>query len=175
MSDCYNILLNMSALAAGVKAPEISLPTLQGPHFDLSAARKSGPVAIAFFKISCPVCQMAFPFFERLHKAYRGNKVHVIGVSQDSAQDTSAFARQFGITFPIALDDAKKYPASNAYGLTNVPTLFLIGTDGTIEVSSVGWSRDELEQIGEKLAAASGAGKADLVRADDNVPAFKPG
>jgi peroxiredoxin len=167
--------MHMSALAAGVAAPPISLPLLHGEKFDLSAALKSGPVAIAFFKVSCPVCQMAFPFFERMHKAYRGKNVQVIGVSQDSAQDTSAFAKEFGITFPIALDDTKKYPVSNAYKLTNVPSLFLVGTDGTIEVSSVGWSRDELQQIGDKLATASGAGKVNLVRAEDNVPAFTPG
>jgi peroxiredoxin len=167
--------MSMSALAAGAAAPEISLPTLQGPKFDLAVARKSGPVVVAFFKVSCPVCQLAFPFFERLHRAYSGNTVQVIGVSQDSAQDTAAFVKQFGITFPVALDDTKKYPASNAYQLTNVPSLFLVNAAGAIEVSSVGWSRDELEQVGKKLAAASGKGNVTLVRPEDNVPAFKPG
>src|SRR3954465_3797031 len=134
----------MPALNAGIKAPEISLPTLQGGSFSLASALESGLVVLAFFKVSCPVCQMAFPFFERLHQAYRGKNVSVIGISQDSAKDTAAFARQFGITFPLALDNAKTYPASNAYGLTNVPTLFLVNRHEEIEVSSVGWSRDEL-------------------------------
>src|SRR3954447_16167189 len=124
----------MSALDTGKTAPEIKLPTLGGGNFLLSDARKRGPVALAFFKVSCPVCQMALPFYERLHQAYRGKNVQVIGVSQDSAADTAAFARQYGITFPIALDDTKRYPASNAYGLTNVPTLFLISPDGEIEI-----------------------------------------
>src|SRR4051812_45719685 len=165
----------MPALEAGSTAPEIILPVMGGGTFTLSEARKQGPVALAFFKVSCPVCQMAFPFFERLHQAYRGKNVRVIGISQDSAQDTAAFAKQFGITFPLALDDKKTYPASNAYGLTNVPTLFLVGPDGMIEVSSVSWSRDELEDVSRRLANASAANAVTIVRPEDNVPAFKPG
>ena len=130
---------------------------------------------MAFFKISCPVCQMAFPFFERLHQAYRGKNVQVVGISQDSLKDTAAFAKQFGITFPIALDDTKKYPVSNAYGLTNVPPLMLVGEDGKIEGSSVGWSRDDLQEVGARFAAAAGVLESALMRPNDNVPAFKPG
>ena len=165
----------MPALSSGVTAPDFALPTLQGGRFSLATALTEGPVVLAFFKISCPVCQMAFPFFERLHQAFRGKKVQVIGVSQDSPQDTAAFAKQFGITFPIALDDTKKYPASSAYQLTNVPSLFLVNSNGWIEVSSVGWSRDELQEISEKLAAGSAIPTPILVRQGDNVPAFKPG
>jgi peroxiredoxin len=165
----------MPALETGISAPEIKLPFLDGGNFVLSEARKRGPVVLAFFKVSCPVCQMAFPFFERLHRAYQGTSAQVIGVSQDSAQDTAGFTKEFGVTFPIALDDPKRYPASNAYGLTNVPTLFLISPDGEIEVSSVGWSQDELEAVSERLAAAAGAEKKQIVRASDGVPAFKPG
>ena len=118
---------------------------------------------------------MAFPFFERLYQAYRGKELQVIGISQDSAQDTAAFAKRFGITFPLALDDPKKYPVSSAYQLTNVPTLFLVNPEREIEVSSVGWSRDDLHVISAKLADALAASKVTIVGPDDNVPAFKPG
>ena len=52
------------------------------------------------------------------------------------------------------LDDPNGYAVSNAYGLTNVPTLFLIGQDGQIEISSVGWVKQDIEEINRKLAAA---------------------
>src|SRR4051794_6889233 len=165
----------MPALEPVSAAPEISLPLFGGGSFTLSEARKQGPVALAFFKISCPVCQMAFPYFERLHQAFHGKNVRIVGISQDSAADTAAFAKQFGITFPIALDDTKKFPASNAYGLTNVPTLFLVLPDGTISVSAVGWSRDDLQKVSDEFAAATGSEKKEIVRASDPVPSFKPG
>jgi peroxiredoxin len=165
----------MPALETGSSAPEINLPTLDGGTFSLSAARKQGPVALAFFKISCPVCQMAFPFFERLHQAFRGRNVRVVGISQDSVKDTASFAKEFGISFPLALDDTKRYPASNAYGLTNVPTLFLISPEGKVEVSSVAWSRDDLQAVSDRFAAATGSPQQEIVHASDNVPSYKPG
>jgi peroxiredoxin len=165
----------MSALSSGVTAPDVSLSLLQGGEFHLTSALKRGPVVLAFFKVSCPVCQMAFPFFERLNRAFRGKNVQVIGISQDSAADSAEFAKEFGITFPIALDETKKYPASNAYKLTNVPTLFLVNPNREIEVSSVSWAKDELQMISDKLAAAVGMSKVTIVDPEDNVPAFKPG
>src|SRR5437763_1905843 len=163
----------MPALETGKSAPEIELPTLGGGNFDLAVARKQGPVALAFFKVSCPVCQMAFPFYERLHQAYGGKNVQVIGVSQDSAADTAAYAKQFGITRHLALDYTKRYPASNDNGLTNVATRFLIYPDGDIEISSVSWSRDELEEVSGRLAPASGSARKEIVHSSDKVSSFK--
>jgi len=52
----------MAALSAGISAPEFNLPTIKGERFSLREALARGPVVAAFFKISCPVCQYAFPF-----------------------------------------------------------------------------------------------------------------
>src|SRR4051795_7136574 len=114
----------MEALSKGKQAPAIQLPTLDGGQFSLNDALTSGPAVLVFFKISCPVCQFALPFFERIYQAAKGKSVTIIGVSQNSKKDTDFFKKQYGITLPIALDDPKGYPASNAYGLTNVPTIF---------------------------------------------------
>ena len=157
----------MPALSAGVRAPEVSLPLLGGGKFDLAAALKRGPVLLAFFKVSCPVCQMTFPYLERIHKQSGQAKLQVIGVSQNDAQQTAAFAKEYGVNFPIALDDTDKYPVSNAYGLTNVPTLFMVAENGKIEMSSVGWSRNDVQTV---------AGKdAKVFDRNESVPDFKAG
>ena len=166
----------MPALAAGIKAPEINLPLLKSKEpFSLNAALKAGPVLAAFFKVSCPVCQLAFPYVQRLFAAYPVRSISIVGVSQDNAADTAAFAQKFGITFPLALDDTRKYPVSNSYGLTNVPSWFWITPDGAIELSSVGWSKAEMEDLNQRIAAATGAPKAELFRPGEDVPDFKPG
>jgi peroxiredoxin len=166
----------MPALVAGEVAPEIKLPLNEkGQQFSLTEARKKGPVLAAFFKVSCPVCQFAFPYIQRLFAAYGNDKATIIGISQDNARDTEAFAREFGVKFPIALDEVGKYPVSDSYGLTNVPTLFWISPDGKIELSSVGWAKAELEEFNQKLAAANGQPTAKLFRPGENVAEFKPG
>ena len=166
----------MPALQSGVKAPEIKLPLLDGREFSLSQARQRGPVLVAFFKVSCPVCQFTFPYLERMYKAYGNNgKVTLVGVSQDNAKDTEAFKRGFGVTFPILLDDIAKYPASNAYKLTNVPSIFLVSPEGGIDTSIVGWSKKEMEELGRTLAEVSGALPVPIVQAGEKIPDYKPG
>src|SRR5262249_61153192 len=98
-----------------------------------------------------------------------------VGVSQDNAADTNALNRQFGVTFPVVLDPAGKYPVSNAYGLTNVPTFFLVSTQGEIEFSSVSWSRADVEQLNRRLAAASDTAAIQVFQPGEKVAEFKPG
>jgi peroxiredoxin len=157
----------MSALNPGTVAPDISLPSLNGTgKISLSEARRRGPVIAAFFKVSCPVCQFTFPYLERIHRAYGDDKVSIFGVSQNKPDDSRSFAKEYNLTFPIALDDTSRYPASNAYGLTTVPSIFLISPDGKIEISSVGWDKNDFEELNRRVAKASGK---------EPVPVFKPG
>ena len=165
----------MAALATGTKAPEFGLKTLDGKDFKLGDALSHGPVVLAFFKVSCPTCQYAFPFFERLYKAYGENGVTLVGISQNDAKETAAFAKEFGVTFPMLLDDTRSYPVSNAYGLTNVPTLFWIAQDGEIEVSSVGWVKADYEQVGRKMAEAGKTALSALFQPGEEVRDFRAG
>lgn len=165
----------MSALDAGVNAPNISLTNTQGQPFSLQQARGATPVVAAFFKVGCPTCQYAFPFFERIFNAYPREKVTFIGVSQDKKEDTEAFAKRFGVTFPVLLDDTKTYPASNAYGLTNVPSTFVISPAGKIELSSVGWDKNDVTRLNELVAKAAGLPPAQIFKAGEQVLDFKAG
>ncbi|PYX90331.1 MAG: hypothetical protein DMG68_02200 [Acidobacteria bacterium] len=165
----------MAALSTGVAAPDFTLQTADHKVFSLKEALARGPVVLAFFKISCPVCQYAFPFLERIYKAYRQNNVTFVGVSQDKERDAKAFVQEYGITFPVLLDDPNSYPVSNAYALTNVPTVFWISQDGEIEISSVGWSRQDVETIHRKMAEETGAGAPPLFKPGEDVRDFRAG
>jgi len=167
----------MPALIAGKIAPDFTLPTTDGKIVSLQELLQRGPVVLAFFKVSCPVCQFAFPYYERVARAHHDDKrVSFLGICQNSTSDASAFAREHGVTFPIALDnDSNGYAVSNAYGITNVPTLFYIETDGKIEVSSVGWSKAEVDQVSERLAALRHQQPPALWRKGEDIPTFRAG
>jgi peroxiredoxin len=165
----------MTALATGTKSPGFELQTSDGKKVSLQDELSNGPVVLAFFKVSCPTCQYTFPFLQRLHKAYQDKGVKLVGVSQNDAKETAAFAKEFGVTFPILLDDTRKYPVSNAYGLTNVPTIFWIDQDGEIEVSSVGWVKADFEQINRKMAEFGKAAPAAMFTPGEDVRDFRAG
>jgi len=165
----------MAALATGTKSPEFDLKTLDGKAFSLNVELACGPVVLAFFKVLCLICQYALPFLERLHKAYGDRGVTLVGISQNDAKDTAAFCKQFGITFPMLLDDTRTYPVSNAYGLTNVPTVFWIAQDGEIEVSSVGWVKADFVTINRKMADAGKVDLAAVFQRGEDVRDFRGG
>lgn len=165
----------MAALATGAKAPEFELKTLDSRKFSLSEQLAKGPVVLTFFKVSCPTCQYAMPFLERLYRAYRDKGVTLVGVSQNDAKETAAFCKDFGVTFPMLLDDTRTYPVSNAYGLTNVPTIFWIAEDGEIEVSSVGWVKAEFELINRKMAETGKIAAAAVFKSGEDVRDFRAG
>jgi len=165
----------MAALKTGTLAPDFTLPAIDGKPFSLKEALVRGPVVVAFFKVSCPVCQFAFPYLERIYQSYGKRNVTMVGISQNQNKDTVAFLREYGVSFPVLLDDPRQYLVSNAYGLTNVPSIFWIAQDGEIEISSVGWVRKEIAEIGSKAADSTGEGGKPVFRPGEDVPDFRPG
>jgi peroxiredoxin len=165
----------MAALTAGTKAPDFELKAMDGRRFVLRDELMAGPVVLAFFKVSCPVCQYAFPFLERLERAYGHTGVKIIGVSQNDPKQTASFNKEYGVTFPVLLDDMETFAVSNAYGLTNVPTVFWIAQDGEIEISSVGWVKADFEAINRKMAEAQSIPAASVFRPGDDVRDFRAG
>ncbi len=157
-------------LEAGAHAPSFRLKDLGGSVVSLQEILSKGPALLAFYKISCPVCQLTFPYLERLAAS---PAIQIIGISQDDLGATEGFNRRFGVTFPTlldqALDQAKvSYPASNAFGITNVPSMFLVEPDGRIASAFSGFSKRDMEALGKRAGVVP-------FRADENVPEWKAG
>jgi peroxiredoxin len=147
-------------LAVGAKAPGFRLPRLDGGAVTLAEILAGGPALLAFFKVSCPVCQLTFPFLERVNQA---GALRVYGISQNDAEDTRAFAKRFRTTFPMLLDSENSgFEVSNAYGISSVPTMFLVERDGSIQQAMLGWRKEEMTALG-------------AVGPDDKVPQWKAG
>lgn len=161
-------------LPAGSPAPTIELPDTSGRRVAVPELLKRGPVLVAFYKVSCPVCQYTLPFVERIYKAYGSGKATILGISQDDAQDTRCFAKEYGLSFPSLVDE-EDYPISNSYGLTNVPTFFLIQPDGTIAASFTGFDKAGLEGISAGFAESLSQAPAAVFTPGEKVPDHKPG
>ncbi len=136
-------------LEAGARTSGFELKELNGGSESLQAILQKGPAVLAFFKIGCPVCQMTFPYLERLAGS---GTVQMIGISQDDPKATRGFNDRFGVTFRTLVDEAKAgYPVSNAFGINTVPSIFLIEQDGTISKSFAGFSKRDLQALGDRV------------------------
>jgi peroxiredoxin len=164
----------VTTIEIGQSAPGFSLKALDGKEYSLGSLVEQGPVVLAFFKISCPVCQFTFPFVQRLFERYGSAGVSFLGISQDDARATREFNQEYGVKFPTLVDD-HGYPVSNAYGLTTVPTIFLVAPDGGVKIQCAGFSKSDLENIAAELAQHRALGRAPLFSRDEIVPDYKPG
>jgi len=164
----------LTNIAVGRVAPGFNLKSLDGKEYELGQLLERGAVVVAFFKISCPVCQFTLPYLQRIAERYSGDSATVIAVSQDDARGTKEFNREYGVTFPVLLDEPG-YPVSNTYGLSSVPTIFLIEPDGKVKISCMGFDKSDLEKIAAELSQRRKIAAAPLFRPDEVVPAQKPG
>jgi len=164
----------MTLLETGTKAPDFKLSGTDGKSYSLKEKLSSDLTLIAFFKINCPTCQFTFPFLEKLHKNYAGKGFALWGISQNNQAETREFASQYQISFPLLLDQ-NNYQISYAYGITVVPTMFLIDKNQEIIFTSEGFAKEDLEKLSGDIAARVGATVIDIFAGESYVPAFKAG
>jgi thiol-disulfide isomerase/thioredoxin len=129
-----------------------------------------GPHAIVFYKVTCPVCQMAARKVQALADAYPGR---VTPVGQDPTDRLEAFGDEYGLgVAPVV--DTPPYDVSEAYGVRTVPTAFLVD-DGVVVDTVEGWDRAGYNRVAERLAELTGAEYRPVSEAGDGLPPFRPG
>lgn len=151
-------------LAVGDAAPSFALADIATGSVT-SDPWSEGPVALAFFKVTCPVCQMTAPKVSAL----AAGGVRVVGVGEDPPDKLATYRDRFGQNVPT-LSEPPPYRVSDAYGIVSVPSLYLVDHDGTIRDAVGAWDRDAWN----RLAIAAGA-IAPISTPADGLPAFRPG
>lgn len=160
----------MPALEPGAQFPPVALRDERGGPFPLPA----GETLYAIFKTTCPVCELTWPYLERIRRFAEGGGLRIVAVSQDAPRPTHDFCRRLATKLETAYDP-DPWPASDALGLETVPTLLRVGPDGVIAETVVGFDRARLEGLARRAAELAGRAPAPLFQATEKVPAFKPG
>lgn len=162
-------------LTVGEPAPELDLPDLEGRRHRLQEALAPGPALAVFWKADCATCHLAFPYLQRLAEAYPSGDWQILAVSQDTAQASGDFARRYGLTFPTLIEEDEGWSASRRYDPDATPTAFLIGRDRVIEMTSVGFSKADLNEMSRRIAEHLGEEAQVIAENDDGNPPFRPG
>lgn len=137
-------------ISAGTKAPDFTLPTLDGKTFTLSDCFKDQPsvVVMDIWATWCPPCRAEIPYLIDLQNKYQSNKeINIVGVSVDQEKSKVAdFAKSQGINYTIALDSGGSKVGSS-YKVNGIPTTLIIDKKGVIRYVHSGFPiRDEGEQ-----------------------------
>jgi peroxiredoxin len=147
-------------IRAGDKSPTFSLTVIDGHPLHSQDLLGPKPLVLAFFKVSCPTCQFGLPFLTRADLS----QFRLLAVSQDSISHTNQFAERFSAPLHYVLDRAEEnYPASNAFGITHVPTIFVINEQGRVETVIEGFDKSAFEDLGVTFEDS------------EKIPNYKPG
>lgn len=161
-------------LKAGNAAPDFALERMDGPAVSLRDALARGPLLLIFFKVSCPTSKFTLPYVERLYQHVLPHGGQALGVSQDASAPTRRFAQDCGVSFPVVIDE-EPYRVSRQFGLSYVPSLFVIGADGRITMAFDGFSKPDMIEAQRFFASHYSIAPPPIFAEKEKVPQYKPG
>jgi peroxiredoxin len=151
------LVLTGTSVSAGAdkKAPEFTLPNLDGDDVVLSELLEDGPVIVDFWATWCKPCIKAFPDLQEIFDSYRNCGLKVLAISIDGPKSMSrvgSLIKSKGNTFEVLLDPGQK--VARKFHVTSVPRTVLIDTDGNVAYAVTGYrpkNHEELEAAVAKL------------------------
>lgn len=144
-------------------APDFALPGMDGQTIRLSDYRGK-VVLVNFWGTWCEPCKEETPALQQAYQKLKDRGLVIVGVDlrsqeQDGAEGADgvrAFAQQYGISYPIALDT--KGETARAFQIYPIPTSYFIDPNGVIRYVRVSTlSADEVEILFTKLQQATSA------------------
>ncbi|MDZ4676424.1 MAG: redoxin domain-containing protein [Oligoflexia bacterium] len=160
-------------LNVGDFAFDFDLPTSDGKIIKLSDRLKlHSPILIVFYKFDCPTCQFTFKHLP--HILNQLGDEHFLAIAQDAQVETEKFKASYSYQGNIVCD-VKPYPVSSKFGITFVPTFFVVEQD--LKISNVGEGFDKIiiDNFSKKIALAKSISQFQTFRPAEQVPLLKPG
>lgn len=126
---------------------------VDGDGKPVTVSQHRGKVVIVTFWASwCGPCRRELPMLAHVQKTVGRDHLEVIAINlneprRDFAAVVRANRKQFDLTY---IHD--KGETADLYGVESVPNMFIIGTDGVVEHTHVGYGEDMLQSfVGEML------------------------
>ena len=121
-----------------------TLPLLNGTSVSLSDY-KGKYVILNFWATWCPPCRAEMPSMETLYRRFNSQGLEILAVDVGENTNTvQQFIQNNNYTFPILLDRNNR--VSGIYGITALPTSYIIDREGKIiakVVGSIHWDTRE--------------------------------
>lgn len=130
--------LESIGLQPGESAPDFTLTTLSGEQLSLSDLRGK-KVILNFWATWCGPCRAEMPDMQKFYESHQ-DEVEILAVnvteSEASAENVDLFVEDYGLTFPILLDE--KSQVVTTYQALTIPTSYLIDSNGVIQNRMIG-------------------------------------
>lgn len=148
-ASVISLMLPVSALATdeGDSAPLFILPDIQQgkPAISLESFRGK-TVYVDFWASWCAPCLRSMPLINELYSKYRDQDFEVIAINvDDPIEDGQDFLLDNSFDYLIAADTDNV--VLNEFGVTGMPTSFLIDKEGIVRMVHMGFRGNDIEII----------------------------
>jgi len=134
-SEEEDLDLEAKFLSIGAAAPDFMLVTDDGYNGKRLSSFYGSYVVMEFWRSTCPDCREVTRVVKALYESYSNNGVIFIGVSEDTDTDKwKSYISDNGLAWIQCHDPSLKLsvPLKTQYGVSWVPTFYLIDKDGTV-------------------------------------------
>jgi peroxiredoxin len=133
--DFAVVLTPSTMLPLGTKAPDFSLPNVDGKNVSLADAAGAKALLVIFMCNHCPYVKHVAPELARLAREYQAKGVAVVGISSndvathpdDSPQLMAQEVKSRGYTFPYLYDATQR--VAQAYKAACTPDFYVFDKD----------------------------------------------
>ena len=163
-------ILGSQSVATG-QAPALAVSGVAPEPVTIQSLTAGGCAILLFVNEDCPTSAHAMRMLGPLGHAWEQAGVSCTAVFEDPLEVAIRVARRCGWAGRV-VSEAPPYQTSRAYGLSSVPTAFLIDHGGQIATSVTGWDHAAITELIERAAAATGV---TLAIPEPAEPLHKPG
>jgi peroxiredoxin len=117
-----------------------SLEPTQG--FPPSLAGLRGHVVVVdFWATWCGPCRQVAPILSGWQARYGAQGLNIVGITTDPAEAATTFKQRLDLRYPMASDPSAR--TSMAYGVSALPTMFIVDKRGVVRDVAVGWDPEQ--------------------------------
>jgi len=141
-------LISNNSIAGFNQAPEINLP---GNNGNVQLEKLRGKVVYLDFWASwCLPCKKSFPWMNEMQQHYADQGFEIVAINLDKERKLAdEFLAEVDVNFTIAYDESGQ--SASQYKLKGMPSSYLIGRDGKVYASHIGFKDKDKERLEQAI------------------------
>jgi len=147
-----NIIQEKEMVGASLwnKPPDFTLASAEGNPFHLYDNIGEKTILITFLSVRDPFVRQVIEVMKSLYSRYKREDIAIVRIAvNNTSEEVATFKKDFYVNFPILLD--KRGEVAKLFGVTEIPTTFVINKKGKIRYVSTKTTLDTLTPVLTKI------------------------
>jgi peroxiredoxin len=142
------------SLEEGDEAPKFVNPDMNGKYYLSSKIVGKGWIVLDFFATYCENCKKELPELEEILSEFKTYdfSIYVLALDKEGSSIVKPYFEKHTTALTILIDRFKK--TAQAFGIEEIPALFLIDPQGVIVFKRIGYAEENIKDMKVMLTDA---------------------